>query len=191
MTAIGPTPLRVVGGGGGSVPAEVPSPPSGTGGGTSTPPPSQVQNNSCTTADLLCELGVYTLARHKREKVAAQLDTCGVTRAMLLDLWRYVEQSAVSDARLDARRLMASLVADPKKLTAAIEDLDKYRTAQAQHVTKKWAPGEGDRQRTRKLLEQHRHEWAEQDRAHWIRCRMSDGATREISEAEYEQEHKR
>lgn len=130
---------------------------------------------------------MFTLARGKREQVAAQLDAGGFTHEQLRALWAYVSENAVATAQAEAKRIMAALVSDQARLAAALEDLRKMREAQlaaGPGRAKKWHPGEIDRMRTRLRLQDERRTWADLDREHYIRCRMADGAPRDVAEAE-------
>lgn len=132
--------------------------------------------------DLLLGIGVYLLSRDRREGLARQLASKGVTPADVQLVWDYVQGTSESVGA--AKTFFAALLKDEKRLAAALDDLRRHAARQPK-PERRWAPGEGDRMRNRITLEQERRQWEEADREHFVRCMGRDGIPREVALAEW------
>jgi len=136
------------------------------------------------------ELGLFNLSRPKRDSVAQQLVSAGFTVEDIHLVW----EEAMGNARnaRDARALVASIVMDPQRLSDVLVDLRAFQRAEQerQKTNVVMAPGEHDRKVNMHTLHEQRAEWQEEDREHYVRCRVADGKTQAEAEAEYDGQRK-
>ncbi len=131
---------------------------------------------SSTVQQYLCDAGVYALSRRKRQDLADELQSSGITVEDLDKLRAYVLHSS-GDAAV-AQRTFVGIVLDPERRSQAIEDIGKRTDVWSQTAPVARYPGES--------LWKHRDlsEWDERDLSHAIRCYRRDGRSdEEIAEA--------
>jgi hypothetical protein len=135
-----------------------------------------------TLADVLLRAGVYPTDRPRREDLAGELLTQGWSAGDIGMVAQRVMQQA-GNPRIGLATLLKLLRAKDR-LREAIEDCRALGRWEA-GSTRRWHPGEADRMRTAKLLEDERRRWADAAREHWIRCRVRDGVPEAVAEAEW------
>lgn len=185
---------------GGTVPTEIPGLAAGTETDRQTDCLSLSTGNSSvpqqlgTLDDALLAVGVFVGSRERRLQLVAQIEG-RLSIEQVLTIGRHIAGSYRDRADI-ASATTARIMQDDRRCREVLEDIARaerlrpiVRPAPAE-PQKKWHPGEGDRARTARLIADQRREWGAADREHWIRCRMRDGATREVAEAEYKQVHR-
>lgn len=135
--------------------------------------------HNVTIADVLLHHGLWPTRRELREQLAKTLDdalfTAGEIDAVCASIL-----SMSNDKRI-ALGEVVNCLRDHVRLKAAIEDLSKVGVP-----GRKPHPGEMDRVRSSKALEDERRTWVDADREHYIRCRRADGVPEAVAEAEWE-----
>jgi hypothetical protein len=142
---------------------------------------SQSASHKPTVADVLRRHGLWLTRREMREEMAQSLEADGFTLEQVDKVCSYV-LSMASDVRMGCGELV-NLLRDRKRLQQAVEDIQQLRG--------RAHPGEADRQRTARQLEDERRQWADADRQHYIRCRQADGIPEQVAEAEWAAAHGR
>ena len=134
------------------------------------------EGRTSTVQQYLCDAGVYALSRQKRQALADELQSAGITVADLDKLRAYVLHSSGDSAV--AQRTFVGIVLDPERRSQAIEDIGRRTDVWSQAAPVARYPGESLwRQRDRS-------EWDERDLSHAIRCYRRDGRSdEEIAEA--------
>lgn len=146
---------------------------------TPPPPPGSTVGTNSSACELLNELGLWTLWRDQRERVAQALDAAGVLPDQIHALWDEARTSYRDDAL--ARRVLAGLLQDQERLQKALADVAVREARGARY------PGRIDHRRSRSMLEVERRSWPDQDRENYIRCRVRDGVDAETAAREYDQ----
>lgn len=130
-----------------------------------------------TVADVLLSVGLWPTRREMRSNLAADLIAGGFSPAQV----QKVADCILGMARDKSIALgeLVNLLRDHKRLTESLADLAKIRPAHRPH------PGEADRARAAKRLEEERREWVDDDRLRYLRARRADGVPDHIAEAEW------
>lgn len=142
---------------------------------------SQTASHKLTVADVLKAHGLWLTRREMRDEMAVGLEADGFTVEQIDKVCKYV-LSMSSDVRMGCGELV-NLLRDRKRLKQAVEDIGQMRG--------RTHPGEADRQRTAKYLNDERRLWVDSDREHYIRCRRADGTPEEVAAAEWAAAHGR
>lgn len=135
-------------------------------------------------ADVLLRHGLWATRREHRETLAAELHAAGFDAAGVERVCASV-MSMATDKRIGCGELV-NILRDHKRLSSAIEDLSKVA-----EPGRKVHPGEVDRQRSAKFLQEERATWSDADREHYLRCRRADGIPEEVAAAEWASAHRR
>lgn len=136
-----------------------------------------------TIADVLLRLGLWPVDRPKRAEMAADLLMAGFGAEDIAIVGARITQQA--GASRYAIGQMVKLFRDHQRLRAAVQDCRHLHLAE-DGATRRWHPGEMDRRRTAERIREERAKWSDADRQHWIRCRIRDGVSAEVAEAEWE-----
>lgn len=137
----------------------------------------QTDRQNTTVADVLLSVGLWPTRREMRAALASDLINAGFTATQV----QKVADLILGMARDKSIALgeLVNLLRDHKRLTESLEDLAKIRPSYRPH------PGEADRERTAKRLEEERREWQDDDRLRYLRARKADGVAEHIAEAEW------
>lgn len=130
-----------------------------------------------TVADVLLSVGLWPTRREMRAHLASDLIAAGFTPGEV----QRVADCILGMARDKSMALgeLVNLLRDHKRLRESLDDLAKVRATVKPH------PGEADRLRAAKRLEEERREWADDDRIRYVRARRADGVSEEIANAEW------
>lgn len=130
-----------------------------------------------TIADVLLESGLWPTRRELRSNLAYDLQNAGFTAGDV----RLVCECILSMARDKAIALgeLVNLLRDHKRLRESLEDLSKVKPSHKPH------PGQADRAKSMRDLEEQRRSWLDDDREHYVRCRRADGVTEDVALAEW------
>lgn len=137
----------------------------------------QTDRQNTTVADVLLSVGLWPTRREMRSNLAADLIAAGFTATQVQKVADVI--LSMSRDKSIALGELVNLLRDHKRLAESLEDLAKVRPAYRPH------PGEADRERTAKRLEEERREWQDDDRLRYLRARKADGVAEHIAEAEW------